>query len=184
MSPVSGTHAFLICAFRFADSQVVFIPRAQPHAQSLSMFLFPTVFGTNHIIMHFDILLERFLAACSVHNVRLWNHTARTIMAVGITSITWFSNSTIWVGCLTRVVVQLFLLSLVWLSFLYNWEVVSIFFCSFPCLCNYTKVTLIWGVVSLTYPFTFFCTSSPVMWIRSWYEILHHLLLEVIPLCA
>ena len=34
----------LICAFRSADFfQVVFIPRAQPHAQSL--FLFPRVFG-------------------------------------------------------------------------------------------------------------------------------------------
>ena len=49
--PVSGTNAFFpdlcfsICRF----SQVVFIPRAQPHAQSL--FLFPIVFGIN--LIHF-----------------------------------------------------------------------------------------------------------------------------------
>ena len=44
VSPVSEMNAFLICAFRSARfSQVVFIPRAQPHAQSL--FLFPIVIG-------------------------------------------------------------------------------------------------------------------------------------------
>ena len=46
ISPVSGTNDFLICAFwicRF--SQVVFILREQPRAQSL--FLFPIVFGIN-----------------------------------------------------------------------------------------------------------------------------------------
>ena len=50
ISSVSGTNAFLICAIpirRF--SQVVFIPRAQPHTQSL--FLFPIVFGIN--LIHF-----------------------------------------------------------------------------------------------------------------------------------
>ena len=47
ISTVSGTNAFLICAFRSADflRPVVFIPRAQPHAQSL--FLFPIVLGIN-----------------------------------------------------------------------------------------------------------------------------------------
>ena len=42
----------LICAFRSADfSQVVFIPQAQPHAQSL--FLFPIVFGINSLMVSF-----------------------------------------------------------------------------------------------------------------------------------
>ena len=38
---------FSICRF----SQVVFIPRAQPHAQSLFLFPFPIVFGIN--LIHF-----------------------------------------------------------------------------------------------------------------------------------
>ena len=49
ISPERNEHlpdlCFSICRF----SQVVFIPRAQPHAQSL--FLFPIVFGIN--LIHF-----------------------------------------------------------------------------------------------------------------------------------
>ena len=65
ISPVSGTNArlpdlcFSICRF----FQVVFILRAQPHAQSL--FLFPIVFGIN--LIHFSmgrttapLAIERF----------------------------------------------------------------------------------------------------------------------------
>ena len=57
ISSVSGTNAslilcFLICRF----SQVVFIPQAQPHAQSL--FLFPIVFGIN-LIHFFDFFGEK-----------------------------------------------------------------------------------------------------------------------------
>ena len=49
-SPVSGTNAFLICAFRSADFlRWCLSPPAQPHAQSL--FLFPIVFGIN--LIHF-----------------------------------------------------------------------------------------------------------------------------------
>ena len=57
ISSVSGTNAFLICAFRSADFlKVVFIPQAQPHAQSL--FLFPIVFGIN-LIHFFDFFDEK-----------------------------------------------------------------------------------------------------------------------------
>ena len=49
ISSVSGTNAFLI-------SQVVFIPQAQPHAQSL--FLFPIVFGIN-LIHFFDFFGQK-----------------------------------------------------------------------------------------------------------------------------
>ena len=53
ISPVSGTNAFLICTFWSADflSWCLYIPRAQPHAQSL--FLFPIVFGIN--LVHFSM---------------------------------------------------------------------------------------------------------------------------------
>ena len=61
ISSVSGTNAFLICAFRSADfSQVVFIPQSQPHAQSL--FLIPIVFGIN-LIHFFDISTRKNGAA-------------------------------------------------------------------------------------------------------------------------
>ena len=52
----------LICAFRSADFRrwCLFIPRAQPHAQSL--FLFPIVFGIN-LIHFFDISTRKNGAA-------------------------------------------------------------------------------------------------------------------------
>ena len=58
ISSVSGTNAFLICAFRSADflRWSRFIPQAQPHAQSL--FLFPIVFGIN-LIHFFDFFGEK-----------------------------------------------------------------------------------------------------------------------------
>ena len=53
ISPVSGKNAFLILCFSICRiSLVVFIPRAQNHAQSL--FLFPIVFGI-HLIHCFDV---------------------------------------------------------------------------------------------------------------------------------
>ena len=62
ISSVSGTNlpdlCFSICRF----SQVVFIPRAQPHAQSL--FLFPIVFGIN-LIHFFDVGEKKGSAAGS-----------------------------------------------------------------------------------------------------------------------
>ena len=61
ISSVSGTNAFLILCFSICRfSQVVFIPQAQPHAQSL--FLFPIVFGIN-LIHFFDILTRKNGAA-------------------------------------------------------------------------------------------------------------------------
>ena len=57
ISSVSGTNAFLILGFSICRfSQVVFIPQAQPHAQSL--FLFPIVFGIN-LIHFFDFFDEK-----------------------------------------------------------------------------------------------------------------------------
>ena len=57
ISSVSGTNAFLILCFSICRfSQVVFIPQAQPHAQSL--FLFPIVFGIN-LIHFFDFFDEK-----------------------------------------------------------------------------------------------------------------------------
>ena len=58
ISSVSGTNAFLILCFSICRfSQVVFIPQAQPHAQSL-FFLFPIVFGIN-LIHFFDFFGEK-----------------------------------------------------------------------------------------------------------------------------
>ena len=58
---MSGTYAFLICAFRSADflRWCLFPMQAQPHAQSL--FLFPIVFGINliHFFDFFDDKEER-----------------------------------------------------------------------------------------------------------------------------
>ena len=57
ISSVSGTNAFLICAFRSADFlRWCLFPQAQPHAQSL--FLFPIVFGIN-LIHFFDFFGEK-----------------------------------------------------------------------------------------------------------------------------
>ena len=57
ISSVSGTNAFLICAFRSADFlRWCLFPKAQPHAQSL--FLFPIVFGIN-LIHFFDFFDEK-----------------------------------------------------------------------------------------------------------------------------
>ena len=65
ISSVTGTNAFLICAFRSADflrwCLFVFIPQAQPHAQSL--FLFPIVFGINFI--HFSDFFGEKEERCS-----------------------------------------------------------------------------------------------------------------------
>ena len=60
ISSVSGTNAFLILCFSICRfPQVVFIPQAQTHAQSL--FLFPIVFGINltHFFDFFDEKEER-----------------------------------------------------------------------------------------------------------------------------
>ena len=53
ISPVSGMNRGLpdLCCWICRFSQVVFFPRAQPHAQSL--FLFPIVFGIN--LIHFSM---------------------------------------------------------------------------------------------------------------------------------
>ena len=54
---------FSICSF----SQVVFIPQAQPHAQSL--FLFPIVFGIN--LIHFFDFFDKKEERCSLKFDRL-----------------------------------------------------------------------------------------------------------------
>ena len=57
---------FSICGF----SQVVFIPRAQPHAQSL--FLFPIVFGINCYMAFFSSCFRRSLHASVVIAGRMY----------------------------------------------------------------------------------------------------------------